>query len=78
MIPLAITFSSWIYIESKFNVDTKVIVADFTRNKDLYEELAHHIEGLDIGILGECQLNVLEMDIDEYIHATEGQCISVV
>ena len=41
-------------IESQFNVETKVVVADFTGGKEMYTEIGPQLTGLDIGVLGEC------------------------
>ena len=40
--------------ESKYNVETKVIVVDFTGGKEIYTEIEPQLMGLDIGVLGEC------------------------
>ena len=42
-------------LESKFNVETKVVVVDFTGGKEIYAEIRPQLTGLDIGVLGECE-----------------------
>ena len=41
-------------IESKFHVETRVIVVDFTGGKEMYTKIGPQLTGLDIGVLGEC------------------------
>ncbi len=38
-------------IEAKYNVETKIIVVDFTKEEGIYEKIEESIEGLEIGIL---------------------------
>ncbi|KAL1493168.1 hypothetical protein ABEB36_011277 [Hypothenemus hampei] len=38
-------------ITQKFNVETKIIVTDFTNVTDIYHNIDKHLHGLDIGIL---------------------------
>jgi 17beta-estradiol 17-dehydrogenase / very-long-chain 3-oxoacyl-CoA reductase len=38
-------------IESAYNVQTKIIDADFTKEEGIYEKIEESIEGLEIGIL---------------------------
>ena len=40
-------------VESKFNIETKVIVVDFSGGKEIYAEIRPQLSGLDIGVLGE-------------------------
>ncbi len=38
-------------IEANYNVETKMIVVDFTKEEGIYEKIEESIEGLEIGIL---------------------------
>jgi 17beta-estradiol 17-dehydrogenase / very-long-chain 3-oxoacyl-CoA reductase len=38
-------------IEENYNVETKIIVVDFTKEEGIYEKIEESIEGLEIGIL---------------------------
>ncbi len=38
-------------IETNYNVETKIIVVDFTKEEGIYEKIEKSIEGLEIGIL---------------------------
>ncbi len=38
-------------IEANYNVETKIIVVDFTKEEGIYEKIEESIEGLEIGIL---------------------------
>ncbi len=38
-------------IETNYNVETKIIVVDFTKEEGIYEKIEESIEGLEIGIL---------------------------
>ena len=42
-------------VESKFNIETKVIVVDFSCGKEIYAEIHLQLAGLDIGVLSECE-----------------------
>jgi 17beta-estradiol 17-dehydrogenase / very-long-chain 3-oxoacyl-CoA reductase len=38
-------------IEANYDVETKIIVVDFTKEEGIYEKIEESIEGLEIGIL---------------------------
>lgn len=38
-------------IETTYNVETKIIDADFTKEEQIYEKIEENIQGLEIGIL---------------------------
>lgn len=38
-------------IEAKHNVETKIIVADFSRGREIYPRVREELEGIDVGIL---------------------------
>jgi 17beta-estradiol 17-dehydrogenase / very-long-chain 3-oxoacyl-CoA reductase len=38
-------------IETNYNVETKIIVVDFTKEEGIYEKIEESIEGLEIGVL---------------------------
>ena len=42
-------------VESKFNIETKVIVVDFSGGKEIYAEIRPQLTGLEVGVLGECE-----------------------
>lgn len=40
------------FLEQKFKVKTKIIVADFSAGLQIYDAIRSQLAGLDIGVLG--------------------------
>lgn len=40
--------------EEQYPIKTKYIVADFSQGQVIYKQIAKQLEGIDVGILGEC------------------------
>ncbi|XP_071511313.1 inactive hydroxysteroid dehydrogenase-like protein 1 [Diadema antillarum] len=50
-------------IESLYNVQTKVVKADFSQGAEIYPDIAAHLDGIEVGILVN---NVGAMDYPQY------------
>lgn len=44
-------------IKAKHGVETKVLVADFSKGAEIYPQLEKALVPLDVGILGKCRLH---------------------
>lgn len=41
-----------LFLEKEFNVEVKVIQADFSKGQTIFNHIAEKLEGIEIGILG--------------------------
>lgn len=52
VIQLFQTILFYFFLGEKYNVETKVIVADFGEREDIYTRIEVGLEALEIGVLG--------------------------
>lgn len=43
-----------LFLEAAHKVKTKIIAADYSDGTSIYDDIRNKLQGLDIGVLGEC------------------------
>jgi hypothetical protein len=45
----------FLFTEEEFGIETKIIVADFSKGRTVFDHIAQELKNVDVGILGRCK-----------------------